>query len=81
VYPRFLFLSKGEEDRTNSALHFLINRKNREELIVLLPRNAENPTRENIDGRKANDLINRYGLAYSRAGAPLFKTDIRAWFG
>lgn len=35
-----------------------------------LPRNAEKPTRDMMDGKKANALMTRYGLAYSSAGAP-----------
>jgi hypothetical protein len=46
-----------------------------------LPRNAENPTKENMDGRKANALIRRYGLAYFNAGAPFGKTALRAQSG
>jgi hypothetical protein len=34
-----------------------------------------------MDGRKANALIRRYGLAYFNAGAPFGKTALRAQSG
>ena len=40
-----------------------------------VPRKAENPMIDISDGRNANDRMNRYGLAYFRAGAPSFNTE------
>ena len=33
------------------------------QMPLTLPRNAENPTRETSEGRKANARISKYGLA------------------
>mmetsp|Transcript_4125 Transcript_4125/g.5397 ORF Transcript_4125/g.5397 Transcript_4125/m.5397 type:complete len:119 (-) Transcript_4125:153-509(-) len=42
--------------------------------VSIVPLKAENPIRENMDGKKAKPLIKRYGFANSRAGAPFLRT-------
>mmetsp|Transcript_12800 Transcript_12800/g.22007 ORF Transcript_12800/g.22007 Transcript_12800/m.22007 type:complete len:275 (-) Transcript_12800:133-957(-) len=49
--------------------------------VSRVPRNAEKPINEIKEGRNANALMNRYGLAYWSAGAPSFNTDDRIFSG
>ena len=45
--------------------------------VSRVPRNAEKPINEIRDGRNANALMNRYGLAYCSAGAPSTRSEAR----
>mmetsp|Transcript_19272 Transcript_19272/g.28350 ORF Transcript_19272/g.28350 Transcript_19272/m.28350 type:complete len:92 (-) Transcript_19272:725-1000(-) len=45
------------------------------------PRNAEKPIKVSIDGKNAKLRMNKYGKAYSSAGAPSFNTDLRTILG
>ena len=49
--------------------------------VSRIPRKAENPMRDIKDGKKANERIKRYGLAYWRAGAPSFSTTDKTFSG
>ena len=50
-------------------------------MVLNVPRNAENPTKDIKDGKNANERISKYGLAYSMAGAPSAKTALKAPLG
>mmetsp|Transcript_25003 Transcript_25003/g.45038 ORF Transcript_25003/g.45038 Transcript_25003/m.45038 type:complete len:120 (+) Transcript_25003:814-1173(+) len=49
--------------------------------VSRVPRNAEKPINETREGRNANALMNKYGLAYWSAGEPGFNTADKIFSG
>jgi hypothetical protein len=74
IFTGVLVSSMPSIHTTRKSLVYTNDKKRCENAITpslsLLPRNAENPTREMSEGRNANDRISRYGFAYFKAGAP-----------
>mmetsp|Transcript_28505 Transcript_28505/g.59411 ORF Transcript_28505/g.59411 Transcript_28505/m.59411 type:complete len:111 (-) Transcript_28505:369-701(-) len=49
--------------------------------VSRVPRNAEKPINEIKEGRNANALMYKYGLAYWSAGAPSLSTEDKIFSG